>query len=57
MVKILKEKDKEVQKPSQYNKIRKRQYNEKYKNIKTKIPIENLEKEKREGVSEANSKS
>ena len=49
MVKTLKEKDKEVQKQTQYNKIRKGQYNERYKHIKTEIPIEYLEKEGRGG--------
>ena len=49
MVKILKEKDKEVQKQTQCNKIRKGQYNERYKHKQTEIPTEYLEKETREG--------
>ena len=39
----------EVQKQTQYNKIRKGQYNERYEHIKTEIPIEYLEKEGRGG--------
>ena len=50
VVKTLKEKDKKVQKQTQYNKIRKGQYNEKYEHIKTEIPIEYLEKKGRGGV-------
>ena len=38
VVKTLKEKDKEVQKQTQYNKIREGQCNERYKHIKTEIP-------------------
>ena len=49
VMKTLKEKDKEVQKQTQYNKIRKGKCNERYKHIKTEIPIEYLEKEGREG--------
>ena len=47
VVKTLKEKVKEVQKQTQYNKIRKGQYNERYRHIKTEIPIQYLEKEGR----------
>jgi len=47
VVKTLKEKDKEVQKQTQYNKIRKGQCNKRYKHIKTEIPIEYLEEEGR----------
>ena len=43
-------KDKEVQKQTQYNKIRKAQYNERYEHIKTEIPIEYLKKEGRGGA-------
>ena len=47
MIKTLKVKDKEVQNQTQYNKIRKEQYNERYEHIKTEIPIEYLQKQRR----------
>ena len=49
VVKTLKERDKEVQKQTQCNKIKKEKYNERYKYIKTEIPIEYLENERRGG--------
>ena len=49
VVKAPKEKDKEVQKQTQYNKTRKEKCKEKYKHIENEIPIEYSEKRRRGG--------